>query len=132
MVFPDFVGRDSPGRGSAAHAKAPGSPRETGRSMDVPAVLDSELGWLVWPLGKMREGLNRRDSATRPIGTFPEIWPGCFGWRARLRGVFQQLAEIGSDVGQRGRRRLTLAQRKGTGYKGCLCLLLHPVGRHHS
>jgi len=48
----------------------------------------------------MVKGLNRRDSATRPIGTFPEIWPGCFGWHARLWGVFQQIAETGQVWGR--------------------------------
>ena len=48
----------------------------------------------------MVKGLNRRDSAARPMGTFPEIWPGCFGWRARLWGVFRQIAEIGQVWGR--------------------------------
>jgi hypothetical protein len=39
-------------------------------------------------------------AATRPIGTFSEIWPGCFGWRARLWGVFQQIVEIGQVWGR--------------------------------
>jgi len=56
-------------------------------------------GRLGGPVGSMGEGLNRRDSATRHTGTFPKIWPGCFGWRARLWGVFQQIAEIGSGAG---------------------------------
>jgi hypothetical protein len=41
--------------------------------MDVPAVLDGELLVGMGRWGRMGDGLNRRDSATRHIGTFPEI-----------------------------------------------------------
>jgi len=35
---------------------------------------------------------------SRPIGTFREIWPGCFDRRAGFWGVFQQIPEIGSGA----------------------------------